>query len=84
LAISDQGVLSSKKNEEQKIRHREIQGDGGGFFKGTIPNVKIDPVATQATKQKMDIAQTNKNIGKMHNEIIRLSRNEDSMPDSTI
>jgi hypothetical protein len=58
------------------------QGAGGGFFKGTIPNVKIDPVAAQETKQKMEIAQMNKTIRKMQNEIIRLRRNENFMPDS--
>jgi hypothetical protein len=35
---------------------------GGGFFKGTIPYVKIDPVATQETKQRIEIAQMNRII----------------------
>jgi hypothetical protein len=48
----------------KKTRHTENQGVGGGFFKGTIPNVKNDPTATQETRQRMEIAQMNQTIGK--------------------
>jgi hypothetical protein len=82
LAISDQGASSSKKNEDKKTHHLGNQGVGGGFFKGTIPNVKIDPVAAQETKQKIEIAQMNRTIRQMQNEIIRLRRNENFMLDS--
>ena len=29
---------------------------GGGFFKGTIPDVKVEIVVVQETKQKIEIA----------------------------
>jgi hypothetical protein len=29
---------------------------GGGSFKGTIPDIKVDPVATQETKEIIEIA----------------------------
>jgi hypothetical protein len=59
LAISNQEASSSRRNEDQKTCHTENQGVGGGFFKGTIPNVKNDPTATQETRQRMEIAQMN-------------------------
>jgi hypothetical protein len=36
--------------------------------------VKVDPVATQETKQRIEIAQMNRTIRKMQNEITRLRR----------
>jgi hypothetical protein len=50
LNIDDKRASSSRKNEEQKSRSIQNQTIGGGFFKGTIPDVKVDPVATQETK----------------------------------
>lgn len=47
LSINDQGAYSSRKNEEQKLRSSQNQATGGGFFKGTIADVKVDLVATQ-------------------------------------
>jgi hypothetical protein len=47
---------------------------GGYFFKGTIPDVKIDPVVAQETKQRIKITQMNRTIKQMQNEIIRLRR----------
>jgi hypothetical protein len=35
---------------------------GGIFFKGTIPDVKVDPVEVQETKKRIEIAQINKTI----------------------
>jgi hypothetical protein len=35
---------------------------GGGFFKGTIPDVKFDPAAAQETKQRIEIAQMKRTI----------------------
>jgi hypothetical protein len=29
---------------------------GGVFFKGTIPDVKVDPVVAQETKKRIEIA----------------------------
>jgi hypothetical protein len=49
---------------------------GGGFFKGTIPDVKVDPVVAQETKQRIEIAQMNRTIMQMKNEIIRLRRGD--------
>ena len=51
LNIDNQGASSSRKNEEFKPRMAQNQTVGGGFFKGTIPDVKFDPVAAQETKQ---------------------------------
>jgi hypothetical protein len=53
---------------------------GGGFFKGTIPDVKVDPVAAQETKQRIEIAQMNRTIKQMQNEITRLRRGDNYMP----
>jgi hypothetical protein len=36
--------------------------------------VKVDPVATQETKQRIEIAQMNRTIRKMQNDITRLRR----------
>jgi len=84
LAIFDKGASSSKKNEDQRTRHLINRGFGGGLFKGTIPNVKIDPITAQETKQKIEIAQMNRTIRQMQSEIIRLRRNENFMSNSRI
>jgi hypothetical protein len=76
LNIDDQGASSSRKNEEKKSRPIQNQATGGGFFKGTIPDVKVDPVAAQETKQRIEIAQMNRTIRKMQNEITRLRRGD--------
>jgi cell division protein FtsB len=49
---------------------------GGECFKGTIPDVKVDPVAAQETKQRIEIAQMNRTIKQMKNEINRLRRGD--------
>ena len=49
---------------------------GGGFFKGTIPNVKVDPMVAQETKKRIEIAQMNRTIKQMQNEITRLRRGD--------
>jgi hypothetical protein len=49
---------------------------GGGLIKGTIPDVKVDPVARQETKQRIEIAQMNRTIKKMQNEITKLRRGD--------
>ena len=49
---------------------------GGGFFKGTIPDVKVDHVAAQETKQRIKIAQMNRNIKQMQNKITKLRRGD--------
>jgi len=56
LNISEQGTSISKKNEEKNSWPSENQEVGGGLFKGTIPNVKTDPVATREMKQRMEIS----------------------------
>jgi hypothetical protein len=76
LSIDDQGASSLRKNEEKKLRPIQNQATGGGFFKGTIPYVKVDPVAAQETKQRIEIAQMNIKIMKMQNEITRLRRDD--------
>jgi hypothetical protein len=47
---------------------------GGGFFKGTISNVKVDPMAAQETKKRIEITHMNRTIKKMQNEITILRR----------
>jgi hypothetical protein len=74
LNIDDQGASISRRNEEQKTLPTQNQTIGGGFFKGTIPDVKVDLVAAQETKQRIEIAQMNRTIGHMKNEIIKLRR----------
>jgi hypothetical protein len=76
LSIDNQGASSSRKNEEFKPRLAQNQTIGGGFFKGTIPDVKVDPVAAQETKQRIEIAQMNRTIKQMQNEITRLRRGD--------
>jgi hypothetical protein len=80
LNIDDQGASSSKRNEEKRSRPSQNQITGGGFFKGTIPDVKTDPVAAQETKQRIEIAQMNRTIRQMQNEITRLRRNDNYIP----
>jgi hypothetical protein len=74
LSIDNQGASSSIKNKEFKPRPTQNKIIGGGIFKGTIPDVKVDPVATQETKQRIEILQMNRTIKKMQNEITRLRR----------
>ena len=62
LSIDNQGASSSRKNEEFKPRPTQNQTIGGGFFKGPIPDVKVDPVEAQETKKRIEIAQMNRNI----------------------
>jgi hypothetical protein len=62
--------------KRQNPRPGENQAVGGGFFKGTIPDVKTDPVASQEMKQRIEIAQMNITIRQMQNEITRLRRND--------
>jgi hypothetical protein len=45
LVISNQEASSSRRNKDQKTCHTKNQGVVGGFFKGTIPNVKNGPTA---------------------------------------
>jgi hypothetical protein len=80
LSIDKEGASSSRKNEEFKARLAHNQRMGGGFFKGTIPDVKVDPVAAQETKQRIEIAQMNRTIKQMKNEITRLRRGDNYMP----
>jgi hypothetical protein len=49
---------------------------GGGFFKGTIPDVKVDPMVAQVTKKIIEIAQMNRTIKQMQNDITRLRRGD--------
>jgi hypothetical protein len=47
LIIYNQGASSSRKNEEFKALSTQNQTMGGGFFKGTISGVTVDPMMTQ-------------------------------------
>ena len=82
LNIDNQGASSSRKNDEFRYRVAQNQMVGGGLFKGTIPDVKVDPVATQETKQRIEIAQMNRTIKQMKNKITRLRRGDNYMPNS--
>jgi hypothetical protein len=55
LNIDNQGASSSRKNEEFKPRLTQRKMMGGLFFKGTIPDIKVDPVVAQETKQRIKI-----------------------------
>jgi hypothetical protein len=44
LNIDNQEAFGSRKNEEFKPQPTQNKMMGGGFFKGTIPDVNIDPV----------------------------------------
>jgi len=57
---------------------------GGGFFKGTIPDVKVDLVAAQEIKQRIEIAQMNRTIKQMQNEITKLRRGDNYMENPRI
>jgi len=74
--MDDQGASSSRNNEEFKTRWAQNQTMGGLFFKGTIPNVKVDPMVAQETKKRIEIAQMNRTIKQMQNEITRLRRGD--------
>jgi hypothetical protein len=50
LSIDNQGDSTSRNNEEFKPRPTQNKKIGGGFFKGTIPYVKVDQVAAQEMK----------------------------------
>jgi len=65
--IVDQGASSSKKNEEKKTHLGENKAVSWGFFKRTIPDVKIDPIVAQEMKQTMDIVQQNHHINEQWN-----------------
>jgi hypothetical protein len=54
--------------------------EGGGFFKGTIPDVKFDPAKAQKKKHIIEIAQMNRTIKQMKNETTRLKRGDNYMP----
>jgi len=56
LNIDNQGASRSRKNKEFKPRADHNQTIGGGFFKGTIPDINVDPMAAQETKQIIQIA----------------------------
>jgi hypothetical protein len=55
---------------------------GGVFFKGTIPDVKVNLVAAQETTKKLKIAQMNKTIKQMKNDITRLRSGDNDMSHS--
>jgi hypothetical protein len=76
LNIDDQGASSSRKNEEKNSWSIQNQATEGVFFKGTIPDVKVDPVVAQETKKRIEIAQMNITIMKMKNEITKLRRGD--------
>jgi hypothetical protein len=82
LSIDNQGSSSSRKNEEPKPWPTQNQTIGGGFFKGTIPDVKVDPIVAQETKKIIEIAQMNRTIRKMHNEITKLRKADNYVSNS--
>jgi hypothetical protein len=84
LIIDNQGASGLRKNEELKSRVAQNQMVVGGFFRGTIPNVKIDPMAAQETKKNIEIAQMNRTIKQMQNEITILRRGDNYMPNPRI
>jgi hypothetical protein len=47
LNIDNQGASSSRKNEEFKPQMTQNKMMGGGFFKGTILDVNVDPVVAR-------------------------------------
>jgi hypothetical protein len=65
LTIASQGASGSKNVEKSGI---------GGIFQGVIPYVINYPVATQETKQRIEISQMNRTIQQMQNELTRLRR----------
>jgi hypothetical protein len=84
LSIDNQGASNSRKNKEFKHQVAQSQMEGGGFFKGTIPDMKVDPVETQETKQRIEIAQMNRTIKQMKNEMTTLRRVYNYMPNPRI
>jgi hypothetical protein len=65
-------VSSLKIIEDKRTRNTRDRGFGDGMLKGVIPNVTNDPA--------MEIAQMNRIIREMKNEITRLRRNENLLP----
>jgi hypothetical protein len=57
---------------------------GGGFFKGTIPDVKVYPLVAEETKQRIEIEQMNRTIKQMQKEINRMRRGYNYIPNSRI
>jgi hypothetical protein len=55
LSIDNQGASSSRKNEEFKPRPSQNQTMGGGFFKGTIPDIKVDPVGHKKLSKELKL-----------------------------
>ena len=80
LSIDNQGSSNSRKNEEFNPRLAQSQMAGGGFFKGTIPNVKVYPKVVKETKKRIEIAQMNRTIKQMKNKITRLIRRDNYIP----
>ena len=56
LNIDNHRASSSRKNKEFKTQAAHNQMVGGGFFKGAIPDLKVDLVAAQEIKQRIEIA----------------------------
>jgi hypothetical protein len=56
LNINNQGASISRRNKYFKPRATHNQMAGRGFFKRTIPDVKVDPTPTQETQQRIEIA----------------------------
>jgi hypothetical protein len=65
LSIYNQGASSSRKNKKFKPRPAQNKIIGGGFFKGSIPDVKVDHVVGQETKKRIEITQMNRTIKQM-------------------
>ena len=72
LTIANQGASTSKNVEKR--------GVGGGILQGVIRNVRNEPFMTQETKQILEIAQMNRTIRQMQNELTRLRRAEIFIP----
>jgi hypothetical protein len=84
LSIDNQGASSSINNQEFKPRPAQNQTMGGGFFKGTIPDVKVDTVVAQESKKGIEIGQMNRTIKQMKNEITKLRRGANSVENPRI
>jgi hypothetical protein len=74
LNIDNQGASILRRNEYFKPREAHNKMAGGGFFKGTIPDIKFDPPTAKETKKRIEIAQMNRTIKQMQKEIIKLRR----------
>jgi hypothetical protein len=57
---------------------------GGGFFNVNISDVRVDPMVAHETKQIIEIAQINRTIKQMQNEITRLRNGDNYMPNIRI